>query len=254
MNSVPPDRSKAGRRARTPATQLAGPFAVLVGVGLALVWTVAAALAGHDGFVTVSVALMTFTTVAALAGQAFNRSYPHDRLGLCNAVTLLRAALASALVAPILSPGVLAQDERIAWAVVVLGIIALALDGLDGWLARRSGLVSEVGARFDMEVDAFLGLILSVLALQTGKAGVWVLALGMLRYVYVAAGLLLPWLRGSLPERFRRKLICVVQIGVLVLLMAPVAMPPASAVIAAVATLLLVWSFAVDVIWLARRR
>jgi phosphatidylglycerophosphate synthase len=39
----------------------------------------------------------------------------------------------------------------------------LALDGLDGWLARRFGLASAYGARFDMEVDGFLILVLALL-------------------------------------------------------------------------------------------
>ena len=40
--------------------------------------------------------------------------------------------------------------------------VALALDGVDGQVARRTGTVSALGARFDMEVDAFLVLVLSV--------------------------------------------------------------------------------------------
>ena len=43
-----------------------------------------------------------------------------------------------------------------------LSAVALALDGVDGWWARRTGTCSAFGARFDMEVDAFLILVLSV--------------------------------------------------------------------------------------------
>lgn len=73
------------------------------------------------------------------------RSYPHRALGLCNLVTLLRLALMSALVAPLVS-GSGAQ-----WGVLMVAAVALALDGVDGWLARRQHLVSQFGARFDME-------------------------------------------------------------------------------------------------------
>ena len=45
---------------------------------------------------------------------------------------------------------------------VLLSSVALALDGVDGWVARRTRTVSALGARFDMEVDAFLVLMLSV--------------------------------------------------------------------------------------------
>ena len=39
---------------------------------------------------------------------------------------------------------------------------ALALDGVDGHLARRFDQVSDFGARFDMEVDAALILVLCI--------------------------------------------------------------------------------------------
>lgn len=195
-----------------------------------------------------------FALVTLLAGRSLQRRYPHDRLGLCNAVTLLRAALASAVAAPLAVPGLLAAQPGLAWAVLAVATVALALDGVDGWLARRSGLASEFGARFDMEVDALLALILACLALSSGKVGVWVLALGAMRYAYLAAGLVLPWLNGPLPQRFRRKAVCVVQIAVLILLLAPVVTAPVAQALAGAATLLLGWSFAVDILWLARRR
>ena len=45
---------------------------------------------------------------------------------------------------------------------MTLAAVALALDPADGWLARRTGTASALGARFDGEVDAFLILALSV--------------------------------------------------------------------------------------------
>jgi phosphatidylglycerophosphate synthase len=207
---------------------------------------------GAVGGMAVSVGLFALVTV--LAFRSATRAYPHDRLGLCNTVTLMRAALAAAVAAPLAVPGVLTAQPALAWAVLAVATVALALDGVDGWLARRSGLSSEFGARFDMEVDALLALILAALALSTGKVGPWVLALGSMRYAFVAAGLLLPWLNAPLPQRFRRKLVCVVQIAVLIALLAPVVTPAVAGLLAAAATLMLAWSFAADVLWLARRR
>ena len=123
-----------------------------------------------------------------------------------------------------------------------------------GPLARRSGLAGPWGARFDMEVDSIFALLLAGVVWRSGAAGSWVLLLGSLRYVFVAASWALPWLDRPLPQRFRRKLVCVVQIGTLVALIAPIVQPPYSWIAAAVALALLAWSFAVDVIWLARRR
>ena len=69
---------------------------------------------------------------------------------------------------------------------VRLAAVALALDAVDGWVARRTGTVSELGARFDMEADAFLILVLS--GFVADSLGGWVLAIGLMRYAFVAAG------------------------------------------------------------------
>lgn len=197
---------------------------------------------------------LLFATVSALAARGMARGYPHPRLGACNAITLLRAALTAILAAPLVAPGPFVAETALAWAAFGVASLALALDGLDGWLARQSGLASDFGARFDMEVDAALALVLACLALVSGKAGPWILALGGMRYAFVAAGWVLPWLNGALPQRLRRKAICVAQIAVLAALLAPVLQPPASTALALAATALLAWSFAVDILWLARRR
>ena len=65
---------------------------------------------------------------------------------------------------------------------MALATVVAVLDGIDGWLARRTGMASDFGARFDMETDAALIMVLALLAWQFGKAGVWVLASGLLRY------------------------------------------------------------------------
>nr|WP_286198844.1 CDP-alcohol phosphatidyltransferase family protein [Mesorhizobium sp. BR1-1-16] len=200
----------------------------------------------------VLLATSLFAVMAALTVAGLRNAYTHPRLGLCNMVTLGRAALTSSLVAPLAGPDPISDDT--AWLVVAVATIALALDAVDGWLARRDGLASPFGARFDMEVDAALGLILALLVLASGKLGPWVLALGSMRYVYVAAGLALPWLNGPLPEAYRRKAICVVQIAALIALNAPAVSGVTAIVIAAAATLALGWSFAIDILWLARRR
>ena len=54
-------------------------------------------------------------------------------------------------------------------AILALAGLVLLLDGVDGWLARRGGWCSRFGARFDMETDALLVLlILLVLLFLTG--------------------------------------------------------------------------------------
>jgi phosphatidylglycerophosphate synthase len=103
-----------------------------------------------------------------------------------------------------------------------------------------------------METDAALVMVLAVLAWQLDKAGAWVLASGLTRYSFVAAGRAWPWLRRPLEPSFRRKAAAAVQMGALVAVLAPGLATPGSALVAMAALALLCGSFAVDVLWLAR--
>ena len=133
---------------------------------------------------------------------------------------------------------------------ICLVVPALVLDAVDGWVARRTGTTTELGARFDMEVDAFLLLVLS--AYVAPILGPWVLAIGLMRYVFVAAGWMLPWLRLQLPPRYWRKVVTAVQ-GIALTLAASGLVPELAGVLVGVALVLLVESFGRDVVWLALR-
>src|SRR3954465_10537106 len=180
--------------------------------------------------------------------RLYRQHHPHATFGAANYVTLIRAVLTLVLLWIV----TLAPGPRLAWIGGWMAGAVAALDGVDGWLARRSGMWSTFGARFDMETDAALLLVLSILALRFGKAGLWVLLIGLMRYLFVAAGWLLPWLNGPLTPTRRGKTVAVVQ---MVTLAISLVMPrSASSTAAATALTLLVWSFAIDVgrLWRAR--
>ena len=92
---------------------------------------------------------------------------------------------------------------------VSISALALALDLVDGWVARWTRTTATLGAWFDGEVDAFLILVLSVYVARS--AGVWVLAIGAARYAFLAAGWPLPWMRARLPPRYWRKVVAAMQ-------------------------------------------
>ncbi len=135
-------------------------------------------------------------------------------------------------------------------ALVVVASVALVLDGVDGQVARRTGTASKLGARFDMETDAFLVLVLSVEV--AWSVGAWVLAIGAMRYVFGAAAWAAPWLCAELRPSVARKAVAVVQ-GV-VLVVAAAGVVPHAGLLVAAALALLVWSFGRDVLWLHARR
>ena len=110
--------------------------------------------------------------------------YRADRLGPADWVTLVRAMLAVGVAALIADSF---RQPAPVTILVTLTSVALVLDAVDGWVARRNRTASTFGAHFDGEVDAFLILALSVYVARS--TGAWVLAIGAARYAFLAAGL-----------------------------------------------------------------
>lgn len=194
------------------------------------------------------VAMVIYAGAALSAGRALYRDYPHMHLGLCNAITLMRLAMAASLIAPLVA------GHDTSWAVFAVASVALSLDGIDGWLARRQGYVSAFGARFDMEVDSALALVLAISAAVSSGLGPLAILLGLPRYAFAVAAWACPWLRRDLPERFSRKVVCVVQLASLIALQVPILPVGLGTGVVVLASLALVWSFAVDIMWLRRQR
>ena len=187
-----------------------------------------------------------FALVMGLSIGFLKQHHPFARFGGANQITTVRALLVALAAALVGEPPV----PSVAIAAVTISVSALLLDGVDGWLARRQDVASPFGARFDMEIDALLILALSVLVWRGGKAGSWVVASGLLRYAFVAAGAVVPWMRGALPPSPRRQTVCVIQIAALTLAMLPAIQPPLSLPLAAAALVALAASFLLDTVWL----
>ena len=170
------------------------------------------------------------------------------RFGAANIVTTVRSSLVGVITGLVVASF---TTEVPAALLVSLVVPALLLDAVDGWVARRTGSSSELGARFDMEVDAFLLLVLSTYVAQT--MGAWVLAIGLMRYVFVVAGWFLPWLRRPLPPRYWRKVVTAVQ-GIALTIAMSGLLPGIALAIVAIALALLTESFGRDVVWLVRAR
>ena len=164
-------------------------------------------------------------------------------------MTLARATLAVGVAA--LAADSFTHDTPVA-LLVTLAAVALALDAVDGWVARRTGTATALGARFDGEVDAFLILALSVYVAPA--SGAWVLAIGAARYLFLAGEWLLPWMRAPLPPRRWRKVVAAAQ-GIVLTVAAAGVLPRALTQALLVAALaLLAASFGECTWWLWRRR
>ncbi|MFE9310891.1 CDP-alcohol phosphatidyltransferase family protein [Streptomyces sp. NPDC088353] len=198
---------------------------------------------GPAGWVT---GLVFAVATWAVLSRALHRSRLRS-FGPANRVTLGRAVLVGGVTALVADSFESAPPVSL---LVALTTVALILDGVDGKVARRTGTSTALGARFDMEVDAFLILVLSVYV--STMLGPWVLLIGGMRYVFVAAARVLPWLNAPLPPSTARKTVAALQ-GVCLLLAGADLLPlPATAGVVVLALGLLVWSFGRDVLWLWR--
>lgn len=219
---------------------LALSLAMLGGVLAALAMLVGLAAAGWVVGVGCGV------TANAVAARGLLRS-ASDTFGPADLVTLVRATLACGVA------GLVADSfmrPTAVTALTVLATVALILDAVDGWVARRTRTTTTFGARFDGEVDAFLILVLSVYV--AGSVGEWVLAIGAARYAFAVAGWALPWLRGRLPARYWRKVAAAIQGIVLTVAAAEIAPPAVTYALLVAALAVLAESFGRDVYWLWR--
>jgi phosphatidylglycerophosphate synthase len=221
-------------------------FVVALVVLLAASWVVGRSRAMTRRFPVA--AGLAFAAIMLPAVAWLKDGHPHDTFGPANQVTSLRAALVGFTAALVLEP----VTEPLAWTAVGAAGVAALLDGVDGWLARRSGMSSAFGARFDLEIDALLIVVLAVLAWRFDKAGPWVLLSGLLRYLFIAGGAAFEAMRRPLPFSRRRQAICVLQILGLIVVLLPVVRPPASTLVAAAALAVLAYSFLGDKRWLWR--
>jgi phosphatidylglycerophosphate synthase len=224
-----------------PTIRLATILGVLATAALLGVVSAAAGL-GVAGWI---VGLATGSAATALLVDARKRS---DQTILpADWVTLTRAVLCAGVAGLVV--GSFGRQMSIT-ALVTLSTVALALDAVDGQVARRTGTATPLGGRLDGEVDAFLILLLSIAVSQA--YGSWVLVIGAARYALLLAGWLIPWLAAPLPPRYWRKVVAAVQGIVLIVAVSGLLSHRAGMIAVAAALLLLAESFGRDLIWLYR--
>jgi len=88
---------------------------------------------------------------------------------MANAITIFRIGMLFVAI-------YLLFEASLPWIVVAMAMIAIAilLDGLDGWIARRTNTTSQLGAAFDIAGDRIVENALWVVYAQLGLIGVWV--------------------------------------------------------------------------------
>ena len=186
------------RRGNTDYWLFAACGPVLLGAALVGLWL---------SWLSASTAAFCFLLLAALVAR-----YSRTRsLRLADLVTLARGLGVCFLAGFALQALASDMARNGVLTMVILGTICLALDGLDGRVARARGEATSFGARFDVETDAAMLIVLCIAVAALGIAGWWVLAIGAMRYGYVAMAIVVPALRTPLPYRYSGKVIAVIQ-------------------------------------------
>jgi phosphatidylglycerophosphate synthase len=242
------ERAATQRAGRSLLADLGNQLGPLAGLGGTLLLLAALARTVGLGGAGWLVGLASGLTLNVALALALWRD-PPARLGPAGWVTLIRATLVVGIAA--LTAASFERALAVA-TLVTLASVALALDFVDGWIARRTATESALGARLDGEVDAFLILALSVEVAPS--AGAWVLAIGLARYAFLGAGWALPWMRAPLPRRDWRKTVAASQGVALVIAAAEIVPSAVSRVLLALALAMLAESFGRDVWWLWRHR
>ncbi|MGL5808319.1 MAG: CDP-alcohol phosphatidyltransferase family protein [Nocardioides sp.] len=155
-------------------------------------------------------------------------------------VTLLRAGLAGGCLALVSLAAAGSLPPR-NWPLVLVAVPMLALDAVDGWVARQTSTGSHEGGVFDAEVDAGIALILAVAASLV--VGWWALSIGLARYLYGGLSLAWPWLGRDVGRNEFRRTVGGLQGAALLLPCVPVVDPAVGALAVAGALALLAASF-----------
>jgi phosphatidylglycerophosphate synthase len=219
---------------------------VAVSAGAAV--SVAAALAvgtayPADGWQILAAAAVGVASAALASAAVLRRrpafTTPADRVTLGRAGLACGCAAMTTLV--LLGPA----PARTYW-LFALSVATVLLDAVDGQVARRTGTATEEGGRLDMQVDA---RVLVVLSLAVAAAlGWWVVLIGAMRYLYVAASWARPVLATPLPRSRFRVAVAGAQGGVLAGALAPFVPTVVATVAVAVALCLLAASFGSQIV------
>jgi len=104
-------------------------------------------------------------------------------LGLANGVTFARGALYAVVAGFVVVP----PETSLAWGPALCYGAGVALDNLDGAVARTVGRETEIGRRLDMAFDTFGFVAAPLVAVSWGLLPAWYLSISAARYVFRGA-------------------------------------------------------------------
>ena len=217
-------------------------------VSLAIALSLTASSIGAD-LAHIAISLLVYGAISGAIVLGLPLHLPHLRFGPANRLSLLRGVIIAVLAGFAWNTP---ATPTVEWVVCILAISTLILDGLDGAVARRSGIISTLGARLDCELDGLLTLVLSIIVYSSGRVDAFILLAGSMHYLFFAARFVKLVPTVELPSSFRRQTAGVVSSFLLVVCCAPSMGANIDTALALTAVLLLTSSFASDLATLIR--
>lgn len=92
-------------------------------------------------------------------------------LNLANSITLVRIGMTPVLVVMLMSPG-----RGMSLAAALIFLVVCATDWLDGYLARRMGIITNLGKFLDPLADKLLITAAFIMLIPLGRVPAWVVA------------------------------------------------------------------------------
>lgn len=153
-------------------------------------------------------------------------------LGLANWITLSRASLIAVLAGFLLCPW---PEGWLSWVPGIVYLVSVCMDIADGFVARSTGRVTNLGEVLDMQWDSVGFLVASFLSVLYGQTPRLYVLVGLARYLFLF-GQYLRERRGlplfELPSSLIRRPFAAMQMGFLAVVLMPFYFPPVTQVAA----------------------
>tara|TARA_B100000029_G_scaffold499178_1_gene569186 strand:+ start:1307 stop:2020 length:714 start_codon:yes stop_codon:yes gene_type:complete len=137
--------------------------------------------------------------------------------------------------------------------IIVLSLISLTLDGVDGYMAKLFNQSSKFGELFDMESDTLLMFILCLSLYLNFNSNIYILLIPVYRYIFIIMQKKIIWCRNNLPDSLRRKFICVAVTLILIASHITIFNEKIVAYMINFSIFLITFSFSKDIIWLYQK-
>lgn len=196
-----------------------------------------------------------FLTISVLIFYIFH-CYKENRFTYASSVTYLRVIISIILLS--ISLNSLTDQEiykkfYLEGYFALLAFLALCLDGIDGYIARRLNEENDFGEIFDQDADTLLILTLCISLYLNRDVTIVVFLIPLYRYLFLISMIKYKWMNYTLPESYYRKVSCVLSTFLLIFCHSHYIKDMGLNFLVMISLFVITFSFAKDILWLYNR-